>query len=142
MKHRGRKSAAELSTISGAGVAIIRRPDPPAHLGEDAATIWRATVNSLPADWLGHGAQPLLAAFCALTVSQQFTIRALQRIEDGDDEFSHPGWAELQNQLGQISGRVATLATRLRLTPQSRYGARSADTAARNEATGPPPWEE
>jgi hypothetical protein len=142
MKHRGRKSAAELSTISGAGVAIIRRPDPPAHLGADASAVRRATTNSQPADRFSPGAQPLLEALCALTVSQRYTVRALMRIEEGDDEFDHPNWQNLQNQLGQISGRVATLATRLRLTPQSRYGARSADTAARNEATGPPPWEE
>jgi hypothetical protein len=142
MKQRGRKSAAELSTISAGGVAIIRRPDPPAHLGGDAAVVWRATTNSLPADWFSPGAQPLLEALCALTVSQRYTVRALQRIEEGDDEFDHPNWQNLQKQLGEVSGRIATLATRLRLTPQSRYGARAADTAARNEAVGPPPWEE
>ena len=141
MKQQGRKSAAELSTISAAGVAITKRPDAPVHLGESAAAVWRATVNSLPAEWVTPGSQPLLAAFCALTVSQGYTIRALQRIEQGDDDFVHPNWEHLQKQLGEVSGRIATLATRMRLTPQSRYGARSADTAARNESPGPAPWE-
>ena len=142
MGSRGRKSAAELSTVTGAGISVTRRPDPPAYLGDDAAAVWRATANSLPADWFSPGTQPLLEAFCGLVVSQRYTIRALQRIEEGDDEFDHPNWEHLQQQLGQVSGRVATLATRMRLTPQSRYGARGADTAARDVYDGPKPWED
>jgi hypothetical protein len=55
-----------------------------------------------------------------LKLSREYTIRALLRIEEGDDEFDHPNWEHLQKQPGEVSGRVATLATRLRLTPQSR----------------------
>jgi hypothetical protein len=109
------------------------RNDPPAHLGDDAAEIWRATVNSLPADWFSAGTLPLLEAFCGLSVSQQLTLRALQLVErSGGDGFDRDEWTALIKQLGEISGRVATLATRMRLTPQSRYGARAADTAARS----------
>ena len=141
MGARGRKSAAELSAISSGGLEIHRRPEPPAHLGDEAVAIWRAVVNSLPADWFTPGTLPLLDALCGLTVSQRFTLRALQVVERGGDDFDRDEWERLLKQLGEISGRIATLATRMRLTPQSRYGARGADTAGRLPPDGPKPWE-
>jgi phage terminase small subunit len=120
---------------------MVRRPVPPAHLGDEAQAIWRATVNSVPADWFPPGTRPLLEALCGLAVSQQYALRALQRIESGEEQFDQNRWERLQKQLGEVSGRVATLATRLRLTPQSRYGPRSAATAARGNHDGPKPWE-
>jgi phage terminase small subunit len=141
MGKRGRKSAAELATVGPGGLALARRPEPPAHLGDDAAAIWRAITNSLPANWFSAGTLPLLEALCGLTVSQRCTLRALQVAERGGDDFDRESWEKLQKQLGEVSGRIATLATRLRLTPQSRYGARAADTAARTSGDGPKPWE-
>ena len=141
MGARGRKSKGSLSTISCDGIGLQRRPDPPEHLGDDAVAIWRAVINSLPADWFTPGTLPLLEAMCALAVSQRYTLRALQGAERGDDDFDRESWEKLQRQLGEISGRIATLATRMRLTPQSRYGARGADTAGRAPPDGPKPWE-
>jgi phage terminase small subunit len=141
MGARGRKSKAELSTISYDGLEIHRRPDPPDHMGDDAAEIWRAITNSLPADWFSPGTLPLLEALCGLTVSQRYTLRAVQGVERDGQDFDGDSWVNLLRQMGEISGRIATLATRLRLTPQSRYGARSADTAARNAGDGPKPRE-
>ena len=83
----------------------------------------------------------MLEALCGLTVSQQFTIRSLQVVERGGDDFDRKEWERLLKQLGEVSGRIATLATRMRLTPQSRYGARGADTAARSVGDVPKPWE-
>ncbi len=123
MGSRGRKSAAELATVGPGGLALARRPEPPAHLGDDAAEIWRSITNSLPADWFSAGTLPLLEALCGLTISQRNTIKALQRIEREGNDFERDEWERVIKQLGEISGRIATLATRLRLTPQSRYGA-------------------
>ncbi len=141
MGARGRKSSAELSTISAAGLEVHRRPDPPEHMGDEAVAIWRAVVNSLPADWFTPGTLPLLDALCGLTVSQRFTIRSLQVIERGGDDFDRDEWERLLKQLGEVSGGISTLATRMRLTPQSRYGPRGAATAGRLPPDGPKPWE-
>ena len=141
MGARGRKSAAELSAISCDGIELHRRPDPPDHMGDDAVAIWRAVVNSLPADWFSPGTLPLLEAFCGMTISQRYTLRALRRIEQNADDFERDEWERTLKQLGEVSGRIATLATRLRLTPQSRYGPRAADTAGRLPPDGPKPWE-
>jgi hypothetical protein len=59
-----------------------------------------------------------------------------------DEGFGVDHWNALLRVQERQSALLASLATKLRLTPQSRYGPRSADTAARNEAAGPPPWEE
>ncbi len=101
MGARGRKSAAELSTISSGGLEIHRRPDPPEHLGEDAVKVWRAVVNSLPADWFSPGTQPLLEAFCGLTVSQRNTIMALERIEREANDFQRDEWERVRCCLGE-----------------------------------------
>ena len=141
MGKRGRKSAAELSTISGAGLELHRRPDPPEHMSDEATAIWRSITNSLPADWFTPGTLPLLEALCGLTVSQRNIAKALRRIEDDDNDFERDSWERVIKQLGEVSGRIATLATRLRLTPQSRYGPRAAATAGRLPLDGPKPWE-
>ena len=138
MGKRGRKSAAELATVGPGGLARAPRPKPPTHMGDDAAEIWRQITNSLPADWFSAGTLPLLEALCSLTVSQRYTIRSVQKIERGGDDFDREEWERLIKQLGEVSGRIATLATRMRLTPQSRYGARAADTAGRS---GPKLWD-
>ncbi len=130
MGARGRKSGAELATIGPAGVAIQRRPEPPAHLGDEAAERWRAIVSTLPADWFSPGSLPLLEALCALAVSQRRTAEALEKLEAGDGEFDEDQWRRFQRQLGEMSSRISTLATRLRLTPQSRYMPRGAARAA------------
>ncbi len=92
MGARGRKSAAELATITSTGIAVTRRPEPPAHLGDDAAEIWRSITNSLPADWFSAGTLPLLEALCGLTISQRYTIRSLQRIEREGNDFERDEW--------------------------------------------------
>jgi len=141
MGARGRKSAAELSAISCDGIELHRRPEPPEHLGDNAAEIWRAIINSLPADWFSPGTLPLLEAMCSLAVSQRYTVRSLQVLERDGADFDRGEWERLQKQLGEVSGRIATLATRMRLTPQSRYGPRAAATAGQLPPDGPKPWE-
>ena len=142
MGSRGRKSATELTTISGAGVAVTRRPEPPEHLGEEAASVWRAITNGLPADWLSAGALPLLEALCGLTVSQRYILRAIQVLEHGAAvDFNPDEWAGFIRQHSDISGRIASLSTKLRLTPQARYTPGSAATAAGQVSDGPKPWE-
>ena len=130
MGARGRKSAAELSTVGPGGIVFARRPEPPAHLGDDAAATWRSITNSVPADWFGAGALPLLEALCGLTVSQRFTIRSLQKIERGGDDFDRDEWERLIKQLGEVSGRVATLAS---LVPARRASSIDPGQALREE---------
>ncbi len=77
----------------------------------------------------------------AVLIGKGERVRALQRIEREANDFRRDEWERVLKQLGEVSGRIATLATRMRLTPQSRYGPRGADTAGRLQPDGPKPWE-
>ena len=49
MGARGRKSSAELTLLQRAEeVLVVRRPDPPDHLADEARMEWREVVNSPP----------------------------------------------------------------------------------------------
>jgi hypothetical protein len=50
-------------------------------------------------------------------------------------------WLKLLARLEAESKALAALATRLRPTPQSRYGPRAAATAGSMTYEGPRPWE-
>jgi hypothetical protein len=141
MKQRGRKSAAELSIIGAGGIAVARRLDPPSQLSDEMADIWRGIVNGKPGDWFDAGSAPVLAQYCRHVIAAR---RASQLIleEEAADGFGVDHWNALLRVQERQSALLASLATKLRLTPQSRYGPRGAATAALNEATGPAPWED
>ncbi len=87
MGTRGRKSAAELAVISGAGIASTRRLSAPPELTEDQAEVWRGVVNSLPADWFSQGSAPVLAALCRHTVAARRVASWIARLEEVDYLF-------------------------------------------------------
>jgi hypothetical protein len=141
MKQRGRKSAAELSIIGAGGIAVARRLDPPSQLSDEMADIWRGIVNGKPGDWFDAGSAPVLAQYCRHVIAARRASQLVVQTE-ADDGFDIDVWSELLRLQERQSALLVSLATKLRLTPQSRYGARSAATAALNESVGPPPWEE
>jgi hypothetical protein len=66
MRHRGRKSSAEMSTLI---VDTSRQtpPAPPSELTDAQAQVWRDVVASLPGNWLTRAAHPILIAYCRHT---------------------------------------------------------------------------
>jgi hypothetical protein len=139
MGQRGRKSAAELSVIGPHGVETIRRPEPPVELSQREAETWRRMVNAYPADRFDPGAQPVLALLCR-HIEAARKLAALIRQAEEDDDFDLDHWRALLRDQDRESGRIASLATRLRLTPQARYVPHSA--AARAQSDFPKPWED
>jgi hypothetical protein len=141
MRQRGRKSAAELAVVVSGDFG--KRPDPPDHLTERQAEIWRETTASEPLEFFNSAAlRGLLADYC----------RHRQAAEDVSaiiDSFK-PEW--LKNGEGvkryQVLLRIREtettaamrMARSLRLTNQSRYVPHSAARTALN-ARGPRPWE-
>lgn len=142
MAQRGRKSAVALSAVS---TIPGQRPPPPAELTPEQAAEWRAIVSTKPADWFARDCWPILADMCRHTV----IARRISEQIDGFplDMLSGEEGLERYRKLGAMLERhsrtVGLLATRLRCTPQSRYGARAADTAARRgDANGANrPWD-
>ncbi|MGA8436530.1 MAG: hypothetical protein WB713_17460 [Methyloceanibacter sp.] len=121
-KKRGRKSSEELSLIH---LATARKPiEPPATLKAPEARIFREVVASCA---VNHFRKADITAFATATHLSRFYADQI-----GETETAFKNW-EAAVRL-QIS-----LATKLRITPQSRYDPK---TIARNEPSdGPAPWE-
>ena len=119
---RGRKSSEELSLIH---LATARKPiEPPATLKAPEARIFGKVVASCA---VNHFRKADITAFATATHLSRFYADQI-----GETETAFKNW-EAAVRL-QIS-----LATKLRITPQSRYDPK---TIARNEPSdGPAPWE-
>jgi hypothetical protein len=137
MKSRGRKSAASL-TVVPLGLDI-RRPEPPACLTKAEAVTWRAIVADCPGGWITPAQEGLLVAYCQHHATANFLSKWINALD-------FPSCKPVE--LGRIlamrareTAATASLATRLRLTNQSRMHARSAGRRTDGYSTGPRPWE-
>ena len=138
MKKRGRKSTAELTIISPAGVSTLRRPSPPTDLSAEQAEEWVAIVNRLQASWFPRETHGILSQYCrhivtARRISQSITVME----ESTDDSFDIADYSQLiKLQIGE-SRILASLATKLRITQQSTVRAEQ----ARKPSEQKRPWE-
>lgn len=133
MLQRGRKSSESLSVVR---VAPHERVPPPDRLGDDESAIWREIVSSKPADWFGPDNLPLFEHYCSMAAESRRVARKLREVSPECLE----DYDRLINLQTKIGGQLASLATKMRLTQQSRYGARAAATAS-DRATPKKPWE-
>lgn len=141
MQKRGRPSAAALTT-PGPAVERQERPDACYSLPDEAAEVWRATLEALPADWIGSEALPVLAAYCRTTVALRRLGQLVHQMEaDRSGPLDLTDYTALLRAHGQQAQTLKTLATALRLTPQSRYKAEAAARRLGNHTTGKKPWE-
>lgn len=141
MTTRGRKSAASLEVIATLADAA---PDAPYDLSDDAASVWRAVLDSLPAGFVAGEQFDTLAAYCRHVVAARFLSREIDRYQ--------PEWLKIDGGVARLNklltmreretrGMLAT-ARALRLTNQSRYRPERAATAASGRAgNAQKPWE-
>ena len=135
MLQRGRKSAESLSLVR---VGVGERPEPPARLSAPERDIWREITAGKPADWFGADNLPLLEHYCAaILASRQIAERLRATSTECLDDYER-----LISLATKVGGQLATLATKMRLTQQSRYNEKTASTAAnRGAAAARKPWE-
>lgn len=140
MGERGRRSAASLSVIAG---GVDRRPDPPVELTDDEAEVWQRTVASEAADVFGTAAlQQLLTEYCRHVVAAaRLSLVIEAHMSTAESEVSLKDLDCLLKMRDRETKAVADLATKLRLTNQSRYTPKAAATAAKNQAKGEKPWQ-
>lgn len=126
-RSKGPKPAAAFGVVPG-NVEHLR-PEPPDILSEAEAGMWRDIVARMPVDWFTVETHPLLAAYCqhAMIAEEIMTVIRANKLGNekklSDKLFyrelrSH---AALRNMLGREHRHMATLATKLRLTPQSKH---------------------
>lgn len=134
MRKRGRKSSAELSVIP---IGIdTHRPDPPADLTASQADIWRATVGSLPGGWIHAPQEPLLAAYCRHVDAGNWISAMINAADFEAMELSHLD--KLLRMRERETRASSALATRMRLTQQSKMHPRTAGRASDNTRR---PWD-
>jgi len=142
MVKRGRQSAdAAAVVITG---AFGLRPDPPSELTDLQAEIWRETTSSEPADFFNTATlRGLLADYCrhrdaAQKVSEVINVFQSEWLKNSEGAKRYH---ELLKMRDLETRAAAGIATKLRLTNQSRYTPMAAATASRNVAKGQKPWE-
>lgn len=133
-----RKSAAALTIVRSAPAPKVPKgPPAPKGLSKAERKLWREIVDTKPADWWGPDSLPILTEYVrAITMCDTLA----EKIETAMKSNVAAGQVKLLMDLrDKESRRAVSLATKMRLTQQSRYGARSADRA-NNAAAGKRPW--
>lgn len=136
MEGRGRKSAASLSVVSP--LSVIHRAEPPCGLTPTQVDLWRAVTSVMPADWWNESNVPLLAEY--VRAVEMVDILA-GRISATMAEGTVGDIKELMKLRDMESRRVMSLATKMRLSQQSSYTDKSADTAKRGAGPARKPWQ-
>jgi hypothetical protein len=130
-----KKSAADL-TIIPATPRDNRLPTP-TDLSETERALWASIVNAKPADWFDADSAPVLKEYVRAASACDLLAGVVARaLASGDVKAMR----QALNVRDQESRRCAILATKLRLTIQSRYSPKSAATATR-KAGAPRPWQ-
>lgn len=128
MQQRGRKSAAQLSVIAG---SIDGRPKAPDDLSDAQAEIWNRVVGGEPTDFFRTAAtQHLLADYCRHSERVVWLESEIAEARKPDSELGLEDVDRLLKMAERETRAVLSIATKLRLTNQSRYQPSVAATAA------------
>lgn len=138
MAQRGRKSTASMAVAS---INQAVRLPPPEELTEAEKATWRQVMNAKPAGWFDKSHLPLLTQY----------VRHISYVAIIKDQIAgmKPDWLTTSEGLQRYDkllsmhereGRaISSLATRMRLTPQSTYDAKKG--AGYVPKDGPKPWD-
>jgi hypothetical protein len=144
MKQRGRKSADSVDLTVIDGDFAGKRPDPPPDMTPQQAHIWTATVNDEPLEHFATAAtREMLKDYCIQRHIAD-TIAGAMNVFPAEGHKSVKGmmfFRQLQKAHDMATRGASSLATKLRLTNQSRYTPMAAATASRNTMKGIKPWD-
>ena len=121
-----------------------RRPPPPDDLTDAQRIMWRSIVETEPAHMFDSEARKhLLRLYC-----EHATFRAsLQKLIDRSpvECFGAPealkAFEAMLRARDRETKQIVSLATRMRITNQSRYTPTAASSAGRNHTNLPKPWD-
>lgn len=133
-------SSASLSVVPVAPLARVVAPD---GLSDAESRLWTDVVDSKPADWFGGDTAPLLLEYVRAVVMSDMLDEKIKMALDGGVELEllgkvMEGFLRLRD---MESKRAVSIATKLRLTPQSRYTPQAAATANKKVGNGGRLWD-
>ena len=139
MTQRGRKSSAELTTVTAMPLRLVK---PPEDLTPEESAVWSKVTATKPAEWWDAGSVPLLAQYCRAVVQSELVgdlVRSTGKAMLTDpDELDR--YKELRKIQSVLASEMRGLARDMRLTQQSRYRADKADTTSRKAGGPSKPW--
>lgn len=106
---------------------------PPDSLTLEQAVVWRDTVECRSADYFGPDAVPMLEEYCRVVIMCRLLALQIEAALGGGEVADLKVLLDMRD---KESRRMSSLATRLRLTNQSRYTPQAAATAAKKGAGG------
>lgn len=140
MDQRGRKSTAEITTLRA--VAPGERLPAPIELTPEQARIWDSVTETKPAEWFQRDTAPVLVEYCQTITRARQVEEFIASIEGTAlaDADNRKAYLELVKVKESLSKTIASLATKMRLTQQSRYTPQASNTANK-KANRKRPWE-
>jgi hypothetical protein len=139
MKTRGRHSAASQVIAGG----FTERPEPPKNLTLRQNAIWREVVASEDPNFFNTGVlRGLLADYCRSRATAEGITAVIEAsaevwMQDSESVANHERLLRMRDR--ELKAMV-TVATKLRLTNQSRYVPHTAATAAKKTPKEDLPW--
>jgi hypothetical protein len=106
-------------------------------LTDSQVRLWHEVVASKPSEWFKADVSPVLEAYCQAVDSYRRTAAALANIDPTDTK----PYLEMSKLADQQQKTIKSLATAMRLTPQSRYTPQAAATADKKVAVAGKPWD-
>lgn len=106
---------------------------PPAELTDEQARVWRETVEARSADYFGEDAAPLLEEYCRVVVMCRLLAVQIEAAIAGGEPGELKALLDMRD---KESRRLTSIATKLRITNQSRYTPDKAAVKARKGAGG------
>lgn len=131
-----RASTASKSIVQVLPDANKRRLRAPDDLQPEARRVWSEVVDTLPPDRFHASERPLLALYCRSMVTAERALTAIDRDGPLIGDKINPALRLFDTSVRQ----VVSLATKLRVTPQSRVDRKVAGTSAREDASASRPW--
>lgn len=133
-----RPSTASLSVVP---LQALPRIEPPDGLLDEELTLWRAVVDSKPADWFGEDSAPLLVEYVrAKVMCDMLDLQVKAAIAGGGEPETAGLIKSYLDMRDKESKRLLSIGTKLRLTQQSRYTPKAAATAAAKVGGQARPW--
>lgn len=143
MKQRGRKSASAATALKVVAGAFGEKPAAPAELTKEQKAIWEKVVSSEHPDFFKTAAvKALLVSYCRHSATADHLDKQVEKAVSGP-VHQRPDLEDFDRLLKMRDREVrasVNLATKMRLTNQSRYQTTTAANKA-NQVPARKPWD-